>query len=125
MVEGAAAGPERLSTNDGEVMVSSNEREPDETHPDVRYVVHVDPSVQARGVDVSDLEVDRLPDLEGVPRFLVSAEELEQLRGRGVVVDVAEEMPTQALDPDLVYGDAEAMADLERRLEGIEREDGS
>lgn len=106
--------------------MNNNEQEPEETRPEVRYVVLLDPSRQVDGeVDLADLDLDRLPDREGVMSFLVDAGELEDLRGRNVVLEVAEELPVRGLDPDLVYGDEGALADLERRLEGVEREEGS
>ena len=106
--------------------MNSDEQEPEETRPEVRFVVLLDPSRQVdEGIDLADLDLDRLPDREGVPRFLVSPTELEELRDRSVVFEVAEELPARALEGDLVYSDEEALADLERRLEGIEREEGS
>ena len=103
----------------------NNEQESDESRPEVRYVVLLDPSRQVGGIDLTNLDLDRLPDREGVLSFLVTPGELEDLRRRNVVLEVAEELPVRGLDPDVVYGDADALADLERRLEGVEREEGS
>ena len=105
--------------------MNSNEQEPEETRPEVRYVVLLDPSRQVGDVDLAGLDLDRLPDREGVLRFLVGPGDLEELRDRNLVLDVAEELPVRGLDQDLVYSDEEAMAEFERRLEGIEHEEGS
>ena len=105
--------------------MNSNEQDPEETRPEVRYEVQVDPSRQvSEDIDLTDLDLDRVPDQEGVMRFLVSSDQLEDLRRRNIVLEVGAELPVKALDPDLVYSDEEASADLERRLEGIEREEG-
>ena len=105
--------------------MNSNEQDPEETRPEVRYEVQVDPSRQVSDeVDLSDMDLDRVPDREGVMRFLVSSDQLEDLRRRNVVLEVGAEVPVRGLDPDLVYSDEEASSDLELRLEGIEREEG-
>lgn len=105
--------------------MNSNEQDPEETRPEVRYEVQVDPSRQvSEDIDLTDMDLDRVPDHEGVMRFIVSADQLEDLRRRNVVLEVGAELPVQALDAGLVYSDEEASSDLERRLEGIEREEG-
>lgn len=107
--------------------MSSSEQDPEETRPEARQEVLIDPSQQVIDeVDLADMDLDRVPDREGMMRFLVSPAQLEGLRSRRVVLDVGAEVPVRGLDPDLIYSDEAAAADLERRLEGIERdEDGS
>ena len=91
----------------------------------VRYEATVhSPSAAAPLDAVADL-LDRVPDVEGTVRLLISAQEAEQLVSRGYEVRLQAAVPVAPLDPSLVMSDEQAAGWLEERLDGIDREERS
>ena len=74
---------------------------------------------------VSELGLDRLPDLQGKIHLLLTAGDAERLVQRGVQVELLSVTPVAPLDPKLVFSDEAARADLERRLKGVPRKGGA
>jgi hypothetical protein len=66
-------------------------------------------------VRVSAMDLDRLPDREGV-RLLVDAEALDRLRAQGLQVQVHRSVPVQPLDPSLIAADQDVADWLSERL---------
>ncbi len=71
---------------------------------------------------VSDLDLDRIPDPQGGVRVVITADELADLVRRGYEVRVYRTVPLAPLSPDLIASDEDAMRWLEVRVTGISRE---
>ena len=88
----------------------------------VRFEVTVHARAQEVALDaVADLDLDRVPDVEGGVRLLVTPEEAKELVERGYEVRLLEALPVKPLDPSLVMDDGQARAWLEQRFQGIEQ----
>ncbi|MGW4929775.1 hypothetical protein ACWEOH_11510 [Agromyces sp. NPDC004153] len=72
---------------------------------------------------VSDLDLDRIPDPQGGVRVVVTAEELAELVRRGYEVRVFRTVPIEPLDPKLIQSDEDAKRWLDERVAGIPREE--
>lgn len=72
---------------------------------------------------VSDLDLDRIPDPAGGVRVVVTADELAELVRRGYEVRVYRTVPLEPLNPDLVGSDEDAVRWIEERVAGIPREE--
>lgn len=72
---------------------------------------------------VSDLDLDRIPDPQGGVRVVVTAEELAELVRRGYEVRVFRTVPIEPLDPSLIQSDEDARRWLDERVAGIPREE--
>lgn len=93
-------------------------------NPGMRFEVTIHPSKRIETLDaVQELDIDRVPDPEGGVRALVTMEEAARLAERGYEVRLLQPLPAKPLDPALVADDAEVRTWLERRVEGIEREE--
>lgn len=92
--------------------------------PSMRYEVTIHPSKRMEALAaVEDLDLDRVPDPEGGVRALATVEEAARLAERGYEVRILQPLPVKPLDPSLVADDDSVMGWLERRVEGIEREE--
>lgn len=93
-------------------------------NPAMRFEVTIHPSKRIETLDaVHELDIDRVPDPEGGVRALVTMEEAASLAERGYEVRLLQPLPAKPLDQSLVADDADVTAWLERRVEGIEREE--
>jgi hypothetical protein len=72
---------------------------------------------------VSDLDLDRIPDPQGGVRVVVTADELAELLERGFEVRVYRTIPLVPLNPDLIETDDAARKWLEEKVAGITREE--
>ena len=72
---------------------------------------------------VSDLDLDRIPDPQGGVRVVVTAEELTELVRRGYEVRVFRTVPIEPLDPSLIESDEDVRRWLDERVAGIPREE--
>ena len=72
---------------------------------------------------VSDLDLDRIPDPQGGVRVVVTAEEIAELTQRGYEVRVVRTIPLEPLSPELIQTDDDAQRWLEERVTGITREE--
>ncbi|TYL54099.1 hypothetical protein [Agromyces mariniharenae] len=72
---------------------------------------------------VSDLDLDRIPDPQGGVRVVVTADELAELVRRGYEVRVFRTVPIEPLDPKLIQSDEDAKRWLDERVAGIPREE--
>ena len=74
---------------------------------------------------VTELGLDRVPDVKGKIRLLLWPEELRLLLARGFEVQLHRAIPVSPLDPKLIRTDKEVQDDLERRLRGTRRKGGA
>ena len=89
-----------------------------------RFEATVHPGERDRALtQVSDLDLDRIPDPQGGVRVVVTADELAELVRRGYEVRVYRTIPLEPLNPDLVESDEDAKRWLEERVAGIPREE--
>ena len=95
---------------------------PDEASPAHRFEATLDPATRARSLEtVEDLALDRLPDVDGKVRLLLSPEHARELLSRGFEVHLLGTIPVAPLDPSLVMTDKQSKAWLEAQLKGIPR----
>jgi hypothetical protein len=65
---------------------------------------------------VAELDLDRVPDPEGMVRALVNLEEISRLVQQGFEVRLHRAVPVQPLDPRLIPGDDEVRAWFDERI---------
>jgi len=83
--------------------------------------VHADASARARAglvSDVSDLDLDRVPDPDGGVRVLVGQDEISRLVAQGFEVRLQRAVPVRPLDPSLIATDADVDAWYAARMSG-------
>ena len=73
---------------------------------------------------VNDLSVDRLPDVSGAIRVIITSEEAQALLDQGYEISLKSALDSKPLDQGLVMSDAQANEWLAERLRGIAREKG-
>jgi hypothetical protein len=72
---------------------------------------------------VAELDLDRVPDPQRGVRVLVTTDDLVALLERGYEVRLHRVARAEPLSPELRMDDAEAIAWLEERVQGIPREE--
>ena len=98
---------------------------PDEASPAHRFEATLDPATRARSLQtVEDLALDRLPDVDGKVRLLLSADHARELLKRGFEIHLLGTIPVAPLDPSLVMTDKQSKAWLEAQLKGVPRKGG-
>ena len=98
---------------------------PDEAAPAHRFEATLGPATRARSLaTVEDLALDRLPDVDGKVRLLLSADHARELVSRGFEVHLLGTIPVAPLAPSLVMTDKQSKAWLEKQLKGIPRKGG-
>jgi hypothetical protein len=73
---------------------------------------------------VADLDLDRVPDPQRGVRLLVATDEIVALLERGYEVRLHRVVPVEPLSPELRIDDDDAVAWLEKRVQGIPRNEG-
>ncbi len=90
----------------------------------MRFEATVHPGQALRALDaVADLDLDRVPDVGGELRLLVTAEDAERLVDQGYEVRLVQALRVRPLDQGLIMDDASAQSWLEARVAGIERQE--
>jgi hypothetical protein len=98
---------------------------PNEATPAHRFEATLDPATRARSLaTVEDLALDRLPDVDGKVRLLLTADHARELLSRGFQIHLLGTIPVAPLDPSLVMTDKQSAAALEAQLKGIPRKGG-
>jgi hypothetical protein len=72
----------------------------------------------------AELDLDRLPDVSGKVRLLISPADAQRLLDRGFEVRLMAAVPVKPLDPKLVMADAESKRLLEAQVKGLPRTGG-
>ncbi len=82
----------------------------------VRFEATLHPQPGAEVARVDDLDVDRVPDVDGGVRVLVDVDECVRLLEGGFEVRLQRAVPIQPLDSRLVASDEDARGWIEQRL---------
>lgn len=91
----------------------------------VRFEATLGPTPYSKAVAAANaLDLDRLPDVKGQVRLLVTADDARRLLESGFEVHLVAAARVGPLDPKLVMSDKDAAASLEARVKGIPREGG-
>ena len=102
-----------------------NPPRPDEAAPAHRFEATLNPATRARSLTtIEDLALDRLPDVDGQVRLLLSADHAHELLSRGFEIHLLGTVPVAPLAPSLVMSDKQATDWLEKQLKGIPRKGG-
>lgn len=89
----------------------------------IRFEATLGPASQARALAVSaDLALDRLPDVKGKVRLLLSPDDARRLLEQGFEVHLLAAIPVAPIAEALVMSDRQSQDWLEARLKGIPRE---
>lgn len=72
----------------------------------------------------AELDLDRLPDVGGKVRLLITAEDAQRLLDRGYEVRLVAALPVKPLDAKQVMTDAQARRWLEAQLKDLPRKGG-
>jgi hypothetical protein len=96
--------------------------------PDPRKALRFEATVHPGDADVplegvADLDLDRVPDPQGGVRLLVTTDEIVALLDRGYEVRLHRLVRLEPLSPELRIDNDEAIAWLEKRIQGIPREE--
>ena len=98
---------------------------PDEAAAAHRFEATLGPATRESSLEtVEDLALDRLPDVDGKVRLLLSADHARELVSRGFEVHLLGTIPVAPLAPALVMTDKQSKAWLEKQLKGIPRKGG-
>ena len=88
----------------------------------VKFLATTGTRSRRRALSVAgQLGLDRLPDVSGELRLLLSPENARQLLERGFEVQLLAAIPVAPLDKSLIMSDARARAWLEKQLKGTAR----
>jgi len=74
---------------------------------------------------VSELGLDRVPDVKGRIRLLLWPDEVPLLLERGCELQLHRVLPVAPLEPRLIRTDAEVKDELTKRLRGVRRKRGA
>lgn len=106
-------------------------RSPDSIRPSVtqatsvRFEATLGPTPYGKALLVAaQLDLDRLPDVDGKVKLLLTAEDAQRLLKQGYEVHLTAAIPVAALNPKLIMSDAEAQRRLEQRVKGIAQKGG-
>lgn len=90
-----------------------------------RFEASLGPVPRGKAIGLAaELDLDRLPDVDGKVRLLLSATDAQKLLDRGIEVRLVKAVPVKPLDPKLVMSDAQAKRDAESQLQGLRRGTG-
>jgi len=108
-------------------MVSHDDRDDSAARrPAVRYSATVRSGTRAQALKaVADLDLDRLPDVRGKIRVLLSPADIQPLLERGLELQLHAVLPVAPLDASFVMSDERAQAWLEKQLKGVRRKGGA
>ena len=70
------------------------------------------------------LDVDRLPDVNGKVKLLLSPDDARRLLEQGYEVHLTAAVPVAPLDPALVMSDTDAKHSLDQQLKSVRRKGG-
>ena len=97
----------------------------DAKNADLRFEATLGPLPRGKAVAAAaELDLDRLPDLAGKVRLLITPADAQRLLERGYEVRLDAAVPIKPLDPKLVMTDQESKRQLEAQVKGLPRKGG-
>lgn len=104
-------------------MASSSK--PGAEKPGLRFEATLGPLPRRRAVAAAaELDLDRLPDVDGKVHLLISPADAQRLLDQGFEVRLVAAVPVKPLDPKLVMTDAQSKRLLEAQVKGLPRKGG-
>lgn len=98
---------------------------PQGDQPPLRFEANLGPLSRRKAVAAAaELDLDRLPDVGGKVRLLITAADAQRLLERGHEVRLVAALPARPMDPKLVMSDAQARRWLETQLKDLPRKGG-
>lgn len=93
--------------------------------PGLRFEATLGPLPRGKAVlAAAELDLDRLPDVSGKVRLLISPADAQRLLDRGFEVRLIAAVPVKPLDPKLVMTDVLSKRLLESQVKGLPRKGG-
>jgi hypothetical protein len=118
----AALGPQ--PTQFKELAMASSGKQGAEKRS-LRFEATLGPLPRGKAIAAAaELDLDRLPDVSGKVRLLISPADAQRLLDRGFEVRLMAAVPVKPLDPKLVMADAESKRQLEAQVKGLPRKGG-
>jgi hypothetical protein len=91
----------------------------------VRFEATLGPTPRGKAVlAAAELDLDRLPDVDGKVKLLLTADDARRLLEQGYEVHLTAAIPIAPLDPKLVMTDKQAKRWLEQQVKGIPKKRG-
>jgi hypothetical protein len=93
--------------------------------PGLRFEATLGPLPRGKAIAAAaELDLDRLPDVSGKVRLLISPADAQRLLDRGCEVRLIAAVPVKPLDPTLIMKDADSRRLLEAQVKGLPRKGG-
>ena len=93
--------------------------------PGLRFEATLGPLQRGKAIAVAaELALDRLPDVSGKVRLLISPADAQRLLDRGFEVRLIAAVPVKPLDPKLVMTNEQSKGMLEAQVKGLPRKGG-
>jgi hypothetical protein len=117
-----ALGPRPAQRKELAMASSSN---PGAEKWDLRFEANLGPLPRSKAIAVAaELALDRLPDVSGKVRLLISPADAQRLLDRGFEVRLIAAVPVKPLEPKLVMTNERSKGLLEAQVKGLPRKGG-
>ena len=94
-------------------------------NPGLRFEATLGPLPRGKAIAAAaELALDRLPDVSGKVRLLISPADAQRLLDRGFEVRLMTAVPVKPLDPKLVMTNQQSKGLLEVQVKGLPRKGG-
>lgn len=98
---------------------------PSAEKPELRFEATLGPLPRGRAIAAAAaLDLDRLPDVNGKVRLLISPADAQRLLDQGLEVRLMAAVPVKPLDPTLIMTDAQSKRLLEAQVKSLRRKAG-
>jgi hypothetical protein len=92
---------------------------------DIRFEATLGPTPYRKALSMAaDMDLDRLPDVDGQVRLLLTPDDARRLLDMGVPVHLEKAHPVRPLPRERLMSDQQAQSSLEERLKGLPRQGG-
>lgn len=92
---------------------------------DIRFEATLGPTPHRKALSMAaDMDLDRLPDVEGQVRVLLTPDDAQRLLAMGVPVHLEKAHPVRPLPRERLMSDQQAQSWLEQRLKGLPKQGG-
>lgn len=86
----------------------------------VRFEATLGPTPYAKALSAAaELDLDRLPDVDGKVKLLLTADDAHRLLEQGYEVHLTAALPVAPLNPKLIMTDKQAQSWLEQQVKGL------
>ena len=92
---------------------------------DIRFEATLGPTPYRKALSLAaDMDLDRLPDVDGQVRLLLTPDDARRLLAMGVPVHLDKAHPVRPLPRERLMSDQQAQSWLEERLKGLPKQGG-